>query len=75
MSFSLLYKISSRVLFQSSLTAILALQLFTMSAQDAPVFQAWEEWAFLLWRMGGVVLFHFFHLFSFLDMPLKIWYT
>ncbi len=29
--------------------------LFTETAQDAPVFQAGEEWAFLIWGRGRVV--------------------
>ncbi len=43
------------------------------AAQDAPVIDAEEEWAFLIWGLGRVVLKRLFvQLFSFLDTPLNI---
>ncbi len=45
---------------------------FTEAGQDAPVIDAGEEWPFLLWGLGWVVLKHMFvQLFSSLDMPLN----
>ncbi len=46
---------------------------FTEAGQDAPGISAGEEWPFLLWGLGWVVLKHMFvHLLFSLDMPVNI---